>query len=145
MPRAHVAVSLDEIIRAAAAPFVARISKLIARNVATTVAAEIDAEMKKVAPRGGRSGGGLRLARGEMTKWVADRRARRVPNFVIALTGLKTKKVIVAKYGENAAFEKGKPLPPVKTGGIAASATKAARIVKARSPIIRKGAAKKVA
>jgi hypothetical protein len=42
---------------------------------------------------------------------VADRRARRVPNFVIAATGLKTKKQIVARFGEDAAFEKGKPLP----------------------------------
>jgi hypothetical protein len=48
----------------------------------------------------------------EMTKWVADRRARRVPIFVIEMTGgLDTKKRIVAKYGENVAFEKGKPAP----------------------------------
>jgi hypothetical protein len=48
----------------------------------------------------------------EITRWVADRRARRVPNFVIEMTGgLDTKKKIVAKYGENVAFEKGKPLP----------------------------------
>ncbi len=49
-----------------------------------------------------------------MTKWVADRRARRVPNFVIAATGLKTKKQIVAKYGPDSKFEKGKPLPNAK-------------------------------
>jgi hypothetical protein len=47
----------------------------------------------------------------ELTRWIADRRARRVPNFVIALTGLDTKKKIVARYGENAVFEKGRPLP----------------------------------
>jgi hypothetical protein len=53
-----------------------------------------------------------RAPREEMTKWVADRSARRVPTFVIELTGgLDTKKRIVQKFGENAAFEKGKPLP----------------------------------
>ena len=47
-----------------------------------------------------------------MTKWVANRRARRVPTFVIEMTGgLDTKKKIVAKYGEDVVFEKGKPLP----------------------------------
>jgi hypothetical protein len=49
-----------------------------------------------------------------MTRWVADRRARRVPTFVIELTGLETKKQIVAKYGENVAFEKGKPAPKTR-------------------------------
>jgi hypothetical protein len=48
-----------------------------------------------------------------MTRWVADARARRVPKFVIEATGLETKKKIVAKYGPNATFEKGKPLPKV--------------------------------
>jgi hypothetical protein len=46
-----------------------------------------------------------------MTKLATDTRARRVPKFVIEATGLDTKKKIVAKFGENAAFEKGKPLP----------------------------------
>jgi hypothetical protein len=45
---------------------------------------------------------------------VADRRARRVPNFVIEQTGLKTKKQIVARYGDNATFEKGKAAPKPK-------------------------------
>ena len=50
-----------------------------------------------------------------MTRWVADNRARRVPKFVIEATGLDTKKKIVARFGEDAAFEKGKALPkPVK-------------------------------
>ena len=43
---------------------------------------------------------------------MADKRARRVPTFVIEMTGgMDTKKRIVAKFGENATFEKGKPLP----------------------------------
>ena len=61
-----------------------------------------------------RSRGPARHARArpaDITKWVADSRARRVPNFVIELTGLDTKKKIVAKFGANTAFEKGKPLP----------------------------------
>jgi hypothetical protein len=53
-------------------------------------------------------------ARGEITRWVADSRARRVPNFVIEATGLDTKKKIVAKFGSGAAFERGKPLPKAK-------------------------------
>ena len=64
------------------------------------------------ARRGGRVRGGARRRKVEMTRWVADRRARRVPNFVIEMTGgLDTKKKIVAKFGENVTFEKGKQAP----------------------------------
>ncbi len=56
--------------------------------------------------------GGRRSARREdITKWVPDVRARRVPKFVIEATGIDTKKKIVAKSGTNAVFQKGKPLP----------------------------------
>ena len=73
-----------------------------------------------------------RRARGEeMTKWTANPRARRVPTFVIEATGLKTKKEIVAKFGEGEVFEKGKPLPPQvtlpKAAAKAAGAKRAAR------------------
>jgi hypothetical protein len=64
---------------------------------------------------------------------VADRRARRVPRFVIEATGLETKKQIVAGYGENASFERGKTLPKVLES---LAHTKAAAL--ARPPIIRK-------
>jgi hypothetical protein len=48
----------------------------------------------------------------EITRWIADRRARRVPTFVIELTGgVDTKKKIVAKYGADVVFEKGRPAP----------------------------------
>jgi hypothetical protein len=47
---------------------------------------------------------------------VADSNARRVPRFVIEATGLDTKKKIVARFGPDAAFEKGKPLPKVLKG-----------------------------
>jgi hypothetical protein len=81
-----------------------------------------------------------------MTRWVADNRARRVPTFVIEATGLDTKKKIVAKYGENATFAKGKPLPTLKPEArkIAlrpGAPTKAARAVKAKAPAVRRAAA----
>ena len=74
-------------------------------------------------------------SRVEITRWVADRNARRVPLFVIEATGLDTKKKIVAKFGENAAFVKGKPVP------VAHRTNEAERVVKARPPLIRKGTA----
>ena len=55
-----------------------------------------------------------RRPRVESTRWVADARARRVPKFVIESTGLDTKKKIVAKFGANVAFERGKPLPKAR-------------------------------
>jgi sRNA-binding protein len=76
----------------------------------------------------------------EITRWVADRRARRVPTFVIDETGLDTKKKIVAKFGENAAFEKGKPLPTTLKPGATTAAPESA--VRAKAPILRKAASK---
>ena len=131
--------SLDELVESAIAPVVARVAAAIARQVARLTAQQLEAELS----RGRGRGRAVRVARPspsrrravEMTKWVADNRARRVPNFVIALTGLKTKKEIVAKYGANVAFEKGKSLPPEAKGG------EAKREVKAKPPTIRKRAA----
>ena len=95
-----------------------------------------------------RRGGTVRPTRrarrraGEMTKWVADLRARRVPNFVIEMTGgLDTKKRIVARYGPNARFEKGKPPPPRLDASVAAHPASAARVVKAAPPRVRKAVA----
>ena len=78
-----------------------------------------------------------------MTRWIADKRARRVPTFVIEATRLDTKKKIVAKYGPNAAFAKGKPLPPIalEAAKIKPEA-KIEREVKAKPPIVRKAAAR---
>jgi hypothetical protein len=56
-----------------------------------------------------------RARNSSISKWTADVRARRVPNFVIEATGLKTKKQIVKKYGE-ATFTKGKALPKALKG-----------------------------
>ena len=141
MPRP--AESIHDIIDAAAQRVANRIVPLIQRAIAG--AAPSGAPSRKPDARGS-----VRARRRpppqELTRWVADRRARRVPTFVIDLTGLDTKKKIVAKFGENAAFEKGKPLPPSKSMMAAEQssgrASAAARVVKAKSPIVRKGAAK---
>ncbi|HET7753943.1 MAG TPA: hypothetical protein VFK85_08525 [Anaeromyxobacteraceae bacterium] len=128
MPRTAAAQpSIDDIVRDAMEGVVKRASAAIAKAIAEMAASRIDAELQSGVERArGRKGRGVRArtggaasarrARGEITKWVADNRARRVPNFVIEMTGgLDTKKKIVAKYGENATFEKGKPLPRAKS------------------------------
>jgi hypothetical protein len=111
MPR--LAQSIDDIIAKAVAESISKITPLIQRHVAMLAAEELDKHLA-LKGNGKRVRGVIRRPRprGEITKWVADRNARRVPIFVIELTGgLDTKKKIVAKYGEDAAFEKGKPAP----------------------------------
>ena len=116
MPRG-TATSIDDIVKNAMEGVVKRTSLAIARAIAAMVAERLEAELRKNVGAAGR-GRGVKARttrpRAELTRWVADRRARRVPNFVIEQTGLKTKKAIVAKFGENAAFEKGKPAPKAK-------------------------------
>lgn len=105
--------SIDAVVQDAMQDVVARASVSIARAVAELAAERLTAALEAGVP----ATGGRRPARrgaaprGEITRWAADRRARRVPNFVIDLTGLKTKKQIVQKYGNGAVFEKGKPAP----------------------------------
>jgi hypothetical protein len=154
MPRSPAAVSIEDILRDAASTVVVSVMKAIAPAVREAVAAQAP---KSAGRRRGtrvvaaKSGSARRPPRKEMTKWVADNRARRVPIFVIEATGLDTKKKIVAKYGENAKFDKGKPLPTAKTtkpvtAKIAIppeTETKAARMVKAKPPSVRKTAAAK--
>jgi len=139
MPRTAVAASIDQIIAA-------EVDKVVARIMPTLQRALADARARSGRPapvaRAGRRSR-RRPARREITRWVADRRARRVPNFVIAMTGgLDTKKKIVARFGEDAAFERGKPLPGAKAGGGANGAASAPRVVKARPPVVRKAAAR---
>ena len=115
MPRAN-ANELEAIVRKAPAEVAASASAAIAKAVAAIAAEELEKNLSvglhlPLAARGAASRSRPRV---EMTKWVADKRARRVPNFVIEATGCKTKKAIVAKYGDNAAFEKGRPLPRAK-------------------------------
>lgn len=104
--------SIDDIITRAVSKAMQHVFPAIQRQVATMAAKELD---KHLSVRNGKRNRGTAIRRSrrtEITRWVADRRARRVPTFVIELSGgLDTKKKIVAKYGENAAFEKGKPAP----------------------------------
>lgn len=107
--------SIDSILHAAADKVVARVSAAIANQVAALVQAGLERELQR-GGRGRKAGAPARRRppRTEINRWVADNRARRVPTFVIEATGLDTKKKIVAKFGVNAAFEKGKPLPKPK-------------------------------
>jgi hypothetical protein len=57
-------------------------------------------------------------ARVDKTRWVADSHARRVPTFVIRMTGLDTKKKVVARYGADAVFEKGRPAPRARPSAV---------------------------
>ncbi|HET6439548.1 MAG TPA: hypothetical protein VFG59_15895 [Anaeromyxobacter sp.] len=113
MPRPAGSTSIDALVRGAMDDVVRRASAQIARSIAEMAAAELTRELEaKVAgARRGSRHTPRRPPRREMTRWAADRRARRVPTFVIEQTGLKTKKQIVAKYGDNAVFEKGKAAP----------------------------------
>jgi hypothetical protein len=118
MPRQARTSPVDAVVRGAVQDAVQRAAQDIARVIAELAAAELTARLEAgvagASPRNGRRRHAQRPARGEMTRWVADRRARRVPTFVIELTGLDTKKLIVARYGDGAAFEKGKPAPRAK-------------------------------
>ncbi len=113
MPRTAHATSIDAILQDTAERVVARVSAAIARQVGNLVQERLERELasstvvRRSAPRRGR-------ARGEIKRWVADSRARRVPTFVIEATGLDTKKKIVAKFGPGVAFEKGKGLPKAR-------------------------------
>jgi Arc/MetJ family transcription regulator len=122
MPRRASRQSAEDVILQAVESVVERASAGISRAIAEILAVRIDEELRaQVAKAVGKGGRGrarkaaVRAApRAELNRWVADRRARRVPNFVIEQTGLKTKKQIVAKFGDNASFEKGKPAPKPK-------------------------------
>lgn len=120
MPRQPRESSIESILHEAADSVVQRVSAVIAKQIGDLVQEGIQRELASAGgARGrGRGRGGARGVRAvarrprtEITKWVADHRARRVPNFVIEATGLDTKKKIVAKFGDGASFEKGKPLP----------------------------------
>jgi hypothetical protein len=145
---AYTSTNIDEILRDAVADVVRRITPAIQRQVATYAAEELERNLAVNRATGRRASASRpRRARGEdLTKWVADRNARRVPTFVIEATGLDTKKKIVARYGENATFEKGKPLPGAKPSAEKTARTaareSAARVVKAKPPVARKAAVK---
>ncbi len=133
--------SITEIIDAAVTRAIAGVSARIQRELE---AAAVEARRAAAAPRGGRSGRRRRprVRPQDLTKWVAGRQARRVPKFVIEMTGgLDTKKAIVARYGGGAVFQKGKPLPPVLTVK-PVKKEEAARVITAKPPVVRKAAAR---
>ena len=104
--------TIESIVESAVSGAIRAIAPTIQRHIAHLAAEQLERSLA-ISARPSRAGRATRRARPtEMTRWVADRRARRVPTFVIEMTGgLDTKKKIVAKYGENSAFEKGKPPP----------------------------------
>ncbi|BDG05129.1 hypothetical protein [Anaeromyxobacter oryzae] len=126
--------SVDRLLEETLRPVIQQASAAIAALIANAVAARLEARLPKLAPgaRPARAAAASR-SRKDLSRWVADRRARRVPNFVIELTGLRTKKEIVARYGGGAAFEKGKNLPKLVTRTAPEDAAP-----KAKPPIIRK-------
>ena len=148
MARTTAASTVDDVIRRALAAAMVRIAPKIAKSIADAAASQIEHELMGAVSHRTRSRRGARpRQRVEIHRWVADSRARRVPTFVIEMTGgLDTKKKIVAKYGE-ATFENGKPLPPIldqekQASGKKIAATKsAAKIVQARAPVVRKAGA----
>jgi hypothetical protein len=132
--------SIDAIIATEVDKVLSRVMPTLRKRLAE---AEVAGRKRAPGPRAAAGRARRRPPRVEMTRWVADRNARRVPTFVIEATGLDTKKKIVARFGENAAFEVGKPLPPVKSADGAtapgAGSERGAR-AKAKAPAVRKAA-----
>jgi hypothetical protein len=132
--------SVDDIIQEALGGLMSRLAPAIAKAFAEAAAAGLERQLAVKGPAKKARVAARRRSRAvELTRWVADRSARRVPIFVIELTGgLDTKKRIVAKYGENSVFEKGKPPPKPKADSakVAPDGKKlpneAARVVSAR-------------
>jgi len=105
----------DEIERLAR-EFAGRVTRLVADAIVT----EVQDALSRGAPKGVEGGGApspasraaRRLAAAPLDRWIPDRRARRVPRFVIEATGLERKAAIIERYGEHAIFERGQPAPP---------------------------------
>jgi hypothetical protein len=114
MARRSARPTIDAVLEEALGEVVPRVAAEIARTIADRASEEIRAALEASLGRGGRrprAAFARSPRRGELSRWAADRRARRVPTFVIELTGLATKREIVARYGGGAVFEKGKPAP----------------------------------
>jgi hypothetical protein len=122
MPNARI----QDQVEALAREFAARVTRVVAQSIAEEVEAALSRHVRtgEAAPaaapasagRGRRASASRRRA-GSVERWVPDRSARCVPNFVIEATGLRTKQEIVARFGEHAIFEKGQPAPaPLRAG-----------------------------
>ncbi len=107
-------LSIEELVSEAVSNSIRRITPAIQRHVAALAAQELERNLA-LSPTRARRRPGRRPRPEDIARWVADSNARRVPKFVIEATGLDTKKKIVARFGPNATFEKGKPFPkPLK-------------------------------
>lgn len=144
MARAGKTPTFEDLIADSVERVVQRMFSVIERQVDRAVAARVAAETRGLrGPRAPKNGAARPRARVELSTWIADKRARRVPNFVIEMTnGLDTKKEIVARFGENARFEKGKPLPQAHAKAHEAGGGEA-QAPKAKPPVVRKAAAAK--
>jgi hypothetical protein len=116
MPDGNLRERIETILSKGAADMARQIADVFAATIKEAVSGgDRGVEREPVAGKGARGSPtrkstrrGMRKA--EITKWVPDSRARRVPKFVIEMTGLDTKKKILEKFGE-VTFELGKPLP----------------------------------
>ena len=90
--------SIDALVREAVDDAIQRAAEEIARAIAGMAAEELTSQLEAKVIGGGRGASagarGRSRGAGEMTRWVADRRARRVPTFVIELTGLETIRLV---------------------------------------------------
>jgi hypothetical protein len=100
------ALTIEELVTRAFSQSMRKIAPAIQRHVALLAATALEENLALTRVR--RPG---RVRPEEISRWVADSNARRVPKFVIQATGLDTKKKIVGKFGTDAVFEKGKALP----------------------------------
>lgn len=140
MARVSREESIESLIAGSVDRVVQRLFGVIEKQIDRAVSARVSAELKASPRRGRRNGAAKPRPRVEIKTWVADRRARRVPSFVIEATGLDTKRRIVAKFGEDAKFEKGKPLPKAHAAAHEAGSGETSG-AKAKPPVIRKAAA----
>src|SRR5690349_13155362 len=99
---------LQHDIELLARDFAGKVTRLVADAIVSEVHAALAREPSSAGDRAAASPPKpRRLAASPVEHWVPDRRARRVPKFVIEATGLQTKREIVDRYGEHARFEKG--------------------------------------
>ena len=120
MPRRAGHASAEDVILQAVESVVERASAGIARAISEILSARIDEELKAQVARAVGKGRKGRVARGaarrvrQIDRWVADRRARRVPELRHRADRPQDQEADRGQYGENAAFEKGKAAPKAK-------------------------------
>jgi hypothetical protein len=116
MPEGTLRERIETILSKSAADVAKQITEVFADAMREAVGGEVSVARKPVDGRGARGkpakrAAGRRSPKAELTRWVPDASARRVPKFVIKMTGLDTKMKIVEKYGDKVVFEIGKPPP----------------------------------